>query len=558
MATEGLKKTLVLGHRNPDTDSICSAICYADFKHKLTGEIYEPCRAGNVNPETQYVLDYFKLEAPRLVENVKTQVKDIEIRKTKGVSRGISLKNAWGLMQENNVVTIPCVTEEGLLEGVITIGDITKSYMNLYDSSIISKACTKYANILDTLEGSMVVGDSEAYFDRGKVLIAAANPDLMENYIEKYDLVILGNRYESQLCAIEMEAGCIIVCEGAGVSLTIRKLAQERGCAVITTPYDTYTTARLINQSMPISYFMTKENIIDFSEEDYLDDIREIMASKRHRDFPVLDSDGKYIGMISRRNLLGAKGKSIILVDHNEKSQAVEGMESADIREIIDHHRLGTVETMSPVFFRNQPLGCTATIIYQMYQENHMEIDKTTAGLLCSAIISDTLLFRSPTCTPIDKAAGLALAQIAGLDIEKYAIDMFSAGSNLKGKSDGDIFYQDFKRFTVGNSVFGIGQITSLNAVELKDLKKRMSEYTEKEREQHEIDMMFFMLTNILTESTDLICTGQGAEQLITTAFHVRDEDVENVSAQTGIVKLPGVVSRKKQLAPQIMMALQQ
>lgn len=558
MAVEGLKKTLVLGHRNPDTDSICSAICYADFKHKLTGEIYEPCRAGNVNPETQYVLDYFKLKAPRLVENVKTQVKDIEIRKTKGVSRGISLKNAWGLMQENNVVTIPCVTEEGLLEGVITIGDITKSYMNLYDSSIISKACTKYANILDTLEGSMVVGDSEAYFDRGKVLIAAANPDLMENYIEKYDLVILGNRYESQLCAIEMEAGCIIVCEGAGVSLTIRKLAQERGCAVITTPYDTYTTARLINQSMPISYFMTKENIIDFSEEDYLDDIREIMASKRHRDFPVLDSDGKYIGMISRRNLLGAKGKSIILVDHNEKSQAVEGMESADVREIIDHHRLGTVETMSPVFFRNQPLGCTATIIYQMYQENHMEIDKTTAGLLCSAIISDTLLFRSPTCTPIDKAAGLALAQIAGLDIEKYAIDMFSAGSNLKGKSDGDIFYQDFKRFTVGNSVFGIGQITSLNAVELKDLKKRMSEYTEKEREQHEIDMMFFMLTNILTESTDLICTGQGAEQLITTAFHVRDEDVENVSAQTGIVKLPGVVSRKKQLAPQVMMALQQ
>ena len=557
MAVEELKKTLVLGHRNPDTDSICSAICYAGFKHQLTGENYEPCRAGNVSPETQYVLDYFKLKAPRLVENVKTQVKDIEIRKTKGVSRGISLKNAWGLMQENNVVTLPCVTEEGLLEGVITIGDITKSYMNLYDSSIISKACTKYANILDTLEGSMVVGDSEAYFDRGKVLIAAANPDLMENYIEKHDLVILGNRYESQLCAIEMEAGCIIVCEGAGVSLTIRKLAQERGCAVITTPYDTYTTARLINQSMPISYFMTKENIIEFSEEDYLDDIREIMASKRHRDFPILDSDGKYIGMISRRNLLGAKGKSIILVDHNEKSQAVEGMESADIREIIDHHRLGTVETMSPVFFRNQPLGCTATIIFQMYQENHMEIDKTTAGLLCSAIISDTLLFRSPTCTPIDKAAGLALAQIAGLDIEKYAIDMFSAGSNLKGKSDGDIFYQDFKRFTVGNSVFGIGQITSLNAVELKDLRTRMSAYTEKEREQHEIDMMFFMLTNILTESTDLICTGQGAEQLIANAFHVKDEDMENVSGQTGIVKLPGVVSRKKQLAPQIMMALQ-
>ena len=558
MAAEKAKKTIVIGHKNPDTDSICSAIGYANFKTLQTGGEYVPCRAGELNPETTFVLDYFKVDVPKLIKSVKTQVKDIEIRETPGVSKNISLRKAWNLMQEDGLVTLPAVTDKNILEGLITVGDITRSYMNVYDSSILSKACTQYANIIETLEGAIFVGDEKAYFDKGKVLIAAANPDMMEYYIEKNDLVILGNRYESQLCAIEMGASCIIVCEGAGVSMTIKKLAQERGCTVITTPYDTYTAARLINQSMPISYFMTKENIIEFSEEDYLDDIREIMASKRHRDFPVLDSDGKYIGMISRRNLLGAKGKSIILVDHNEKSQAVEGMESADIREIIDHHRLGTVETMSPVFFRNQPLGCTATIIYQMYQENHMEIDKTTAGLLCSAIISDTLLFRSPTCTAVDKAAGLALAQIAGLDIEKYAIDMFSAGSNLKGKSDGDIFYQDFKRFTVGNSVFGIGQITSLNAVELKDLRSRMSVYTEKEREQHEIDMMFFMLTNILTESTDLICTGQGAEQLITTAFHVADEDVENVSVQTGIVKLPGVVSRKKQLAPQIMMALQQ
>ena len=380
---------------------------------------------------------------------------------------------------------------------------------------------------------------------------------LFRSYISEHDLVILGNRYESQLCAIEMEADCIIVCEGAAVSMTIRKLAQEHGCTVMTTPYDAYTAARLINQSMPIGHFMKTEDLITFEDSDCIDDVKEVMASKRHRDFPVLDKDGKYLGMISRRNLLGAKGKQIILVDHNEKNQAVDGLENADIQEIIDHHKLGTVETISPVFFRNQPVGCTATIVYQMYHENNVEIDKATAGMLCSAIISDTLLFRSPTCTPIDKAAGLALAQIAGLDIEKYAIDMFSAGSNLKGKSDGDIFYQDFKRFTVGNSVFGIGQITSLNAVELKDLRTRMSAYTEKEREQHEIDMMFFMLTNILTESTDLICTGQGAEQLVANAFHVKDEDMENVSGQTGIVKLPGVVSRKKQLAPQIMMALQ-
>lgn len=558
MPNQEKQKILVLGHRNPDTDSICSAICYANLKQLLNGEEYEPCRAGNINPETQFVLKHFKVDSPRLVENVKTQVKDIEIRKTKGVDRGISLKNAWSLMQENNVVTLPVVADGGILEGVITIGDITKSYMDLYDSSIISKAHTKYANILDTLEGSIVVGDSECYFDRGKVLIAAANPDLMENYIEKHDLVILGNRYESQLCAIEMEAGCIIVCEGAGVSLTIRKLAQERGCTVITTPYDTYTTARLINQSMPVSYFMTTDHIVAFSDEDYLDEIREIMASKRHRDFPILNSDGKYLGMISRRNLLGAKGKQIILVDHNEKNQAVEGVESADIREIIDHHRLRTVETMSPVFFRNQPLGCTATIICQMYQENGVKIDKKTAGLLCSAIISDTLLFRSPTCTSMDKTVALMLADIAGINVEQYARKMFAAGSNLKGKSDEDIFYQDFKRFSVGKSVFGIGQITSLDSEELEALKERMLLYSEKAREQHHTDMMFFMLTNILTESTELVCVGQGAEQLVASAFHTSDEDDGSEEKMDGFVYLPGVVSRKKQLAPQIMMALQQ
>ena len=544
MSEERKRRTIVIGHKNPDTDSICSAICYAALKSKITGNEYVAGRAGHVNEETQYVLNYFHVEAPQLIESVKTQVKDIEIRATKGVDRNISLKKAWNLMQDAHVVTLPAVSEKGVLEGLITVGDITKSYMNVLDSSILSKAHTQYKNILETLEGAMVVGDENDYFDQGKVLIAAANPDMMEYYISEHDLVILGNRYESQLCAIEMEADCIIVCEGAAVSMTIRKLAQEHGCTVMTTPYDAYTAARLINQSMPIGHFMKTEDLITFEDSDCIDDVKEVMASKRHRDFPVLDKDGKYLGMISRRNLLGAKGKQIILVDHNEKNQAVDGLENADIQEIIDHHKLGTVETISPVFFRNQPVGCTATIVYQMYHENNIEIDKATAGMLCSAIISDTLLFRSPTCTPIDKMAATELAKIAEIDMDRYAADMFSAGSNLKGKSDGDIFYQDFKRFTVGNSVFGIGQITSLNAVELKDLRTRMSAYTEKEREQHEIDMMFFMLTNILTESTDLICTGQGAEQLIANAFHVKDEDMENVSGQTGIVKLPAAHHR--------------
>ena len=549
------RKTIVIGHKNPDTDSICSAICYANLKRCVTGENYQPGRAGAVNEETQFVLKHFNVEAPEIIENVKTQVRDIEIRETAGVKKNLSLKKAWNIMQEANVVTIPAVTEEGLLEGLITVGDIAKSYMNVYDSSILSKANTQYANIVETLEGAMTVGDETSYFSEGKVLIAAANPDMMEYYISRGDLVILGNRYESQLCAIEMDAACIIVCEGAAVSMTIKKLAQEHGCTVMTTPYDTFTAARLVNQSMPISYFMKTEALITFEMDDYIDDIKDVMASKRHRDFPILDKNGRYRGMISRRNLLGAKGKRIILVDHNEKSQAVEGMESAEILEIIDHHRLGTVETIAPVFFRNQPVGCTATIVYQMYQENRVEIEPWIAGLLCSAIISDTLLFRSPTCTDVDKRAALHLAEIAGVEVESYAASMFAAGSNLKGKTDVEIFYQDFKKFSVGKVSFGVGQISSLNAGELEELKDRMLPYMAKAREEHGMDMMFFMLTNILTESTELLCEGQGAEQLIAGAFRTYSE--EGAGVKDHVVSLPGVVSRKKQLIPGIMLAVQ-
>ena len=558
MEQELNRKTMVIGHRNPDTDSICSAICYANLKQAVTGEEYMPARAGHVNGETQFVLDYFGAEDPQLVEDVRTQVRDIEIRKTKGVADNISLKRAWNIMQENNVVTIPSVREDGTLEGLITVGDITKTYMNIYDSSILSKANTQYSNIIETLEAELIIGSAEAYFDQGKVLIAAANPDLMEFYIEPHDLVILGNRYESQLCAIEMGADCIIVCEGAAVSMTIKKIAQERGCTIIATTYDTYTAARLINQSMPISYFMTREHLITFNSDDYIDEIREVMASKRHRDFPILDKDGRYLGMISRRNLLGAKGKQVILVDHNEKNQAVAGIENAEILEIIDHHRLGTIQTMSPVFFRNQPLGCTATIIYQMYQEAGIKVEPKIAGLLCSAIVSDTLLFRSPTCTPVDEMAARALADIAGIDIEKYAMEMFSAGSNLKDKSDEEIFYQDFKRFTSGKVTIGVGQITSLNGGELDKLKGRMEAFMEKALENNGLDMIFFMLTNILTETTELICEGQGALQLAGKAFHQDIELLEEEGLKEPVLRLPGVVSRKKQLIPELMLAEQE
>lgn len=534
-------KIYVIGHKNPDTDSICSAIAYTYLKNEIDEKEYVAKRAGQINEETQFVLNYFGVEVPGYVNDIGTQVKDIEIRETEGVSRDISLKRAWNLMKELNVVTLP-VTKHGRLEGVITTEDIAEAYMDVRDSKILSTAHTAFKNIVDTVDGTMICGNIDAYYTKGKVLIAAANPDLMENYIESGDLVILGNRYESQLCAIEMNAGCIVVCEGANVSMTIRKMAEEHNCTVISSPHDTYTVARLINQSMSISYFMCIENLITFRTDDFTDDIKSIMGKKRYRDFPIEDKKGHYVGMISRRNLLNADKKKIILVDHNERSQAVDGLENAEILEIIDHHRIGSLETMSPVYFRNQPLGCTATIIFQLFAEAGAQMPKDMAGLLCAAILSDTLMFRSPTCTIVDKMAAEALAKIAEIEIEKFATEMFQAGSNLKNKSPEEIFYQDFKKFVIGDLNIGVGQINSLNAEELTDIKEKLVTYLDKAYKEHGITIIYFMLTNIITESTEVIYVGNGAESLLEEAF--------SKTSENNSVMLKGVVSRKKQFIP--------
>lgn len=543
------KKVYVIGHKNPDTDSICSAIAYAQLKKKLTGREYVAKRAGQINEETQFVLKRFGVAAPAYISDVRTQVKDVDYLKVEGVPATISLKKAWAHMKENNVMTL-AVTKEEKLEGVITIGDIATSYMDVYDNTILSRARTQYKNIIDTLDGEMIVGNEHGYYIRGKVVIAAANPDLMEDFIKDNDLVILGNRYESQLCAIEMNAGCIIVCDGARVSTTIRKLAEEKECVVISTPHDTFTAARLINQSIPIKQFMSRENLITFRTDTFIEDIRDIMAKNRHRDFPVIDKKGRYAGIISRQSLLKMDRKRVILVDHNEKSQAVKGIDEAEILEIIDHHRLGSLETMSPVFFRNQPLGCTATILWQMYEESGVKIPKDIAGLLCAAILSDTLMFRSPTCTDIDEKAARMLAEIAGIDVEAFAAEMFNAGSNLKNKTADEIFHQDFKKFSVNGVSFGVGQINSMNAEELENIKERLELYLQKTFGRQENDMLFFMLTNIIEESTQLLCYGANAKSLVEESFEVLSD--------SNVYTLNGVVSRKKQLIPAFVTTLQQ
>jgi len=549
------RPVLITGHKNPDTDSICAAISYSRLKNKINNtDRYIPCRAGNPNAETSFVLEHFKVDAPLLLDNVKTQVSDIAYRKTPGVSKNMSLKQAYQMMRDGHVVTLPAVNQNGILEGLITMSDIAKSYMNVYDSAIISTAETPFKNILETLEATLITGDANRNCQDGKVLIAAANPEMMNYYIEPHDIVILGNRAESQLSALDNGADCIIICEGANASPTIKALAEQNGMIIMVTSYDAYTAARLINQSIPISFFMTKEGILSFEEEDTVDEIKDVMAKKRHRDFPVISKDGRYLGMLSRRNLLGARGKQVIMVDHNELGQALDGMENAEILEIIDHHRLGTIQTLGPVYFRNQPLGCTSTIVYLMYQENKVEIDPQTAGLMMSAIISDTLLFRSPTCTKTDEMAGRALAEIAGVDIEKYAMEMFSAASDLKQKTDREIFYQDFKTFTAGDIHFGVSQVSSLNEEELLSLKPRLFHFAKEALGEENLDMAFVMLTNILKQDTLLLAVGHRADSLIQNAFLLEpkkesfDFSGEEIEGFTAV--LENVVSRKKQLIP--------
>lgn len=543
---ENNRKVWVIGHKNPDTDSICSAICYANLKNKLEGEHFEARRAGKPNPETEFVLNYFGVEAPDPVFDLGTQVMDVDYRIMDGVAPEVSMKKAWERMAEVGVETVPVLKKKKLV-GILNLKDIANTNMDL-DPRILGKANTSVKNILETIDGKLVVGDSKSECPSGKVLIAASNPEVMEDYVEEGDIVLVGNRYEVQLCALEMKAGMIIACCGAVVSATIKKLAEEKGCMVISTKHETYSVARLITMSMPVEHYMTAEGLVTFYPDTPMEEVRETMAKLRHRYFPIIDHAGMYKGMLSRRNLLGMKSKQVIMVDHNEKNQACDGIEQAEVLEIIDHHRLGTMETITPIFFRNQPVGCTATIIYQMYMEEKVPIDKITAGLLCSAIISDTLLFRSPTCTGYDRAAAEKLAKLAQINLEKYANEMFAAGADFASRTAEQIFHQDFKEFGIGEYRVGVGQIMAMSSHGLDEIREKMKKYLPTALKKHSDNMLFFVMTSIFEEKSEIICIGNGSEELSRAAFGEMNEN--------GSTVVEGLVSRKKQMIPALTRAL--
>ena len=544
-------KVVVIGHRNPDTDSICSAIAYAELKNRTSTLVCEPRRAGKMNQETEFVLKKFGVTPPRMCTDVNPKIRDVDYREMPGIPGSTSLRRAWEIMRDQQIDTLSITSPDNELEGIITVKDLATANMDVFDTAVLAKSRTSYKNILETLNGTMVVGNADAVCTTGHIKIGTATPELLESSVEKGDIVILSNRYESQLCAIEKEASLLIICNGAKVGRTIQRIADETGVAIMTTPVDTYAAGKLISQCAPISYYMTRDDILKFTLVTPVADVLRVMAKVRHRYFPILDEDGKYCGMVSRRNVIALRKRRIILVDHNEATQAVEGFDQAEILEIIDHHRIGSLETSGPVYFRNQPVGCTATIITQMYDENGVDIPPQIAGLLLAAILSDTLAFRSPTCTPVDENAAKRLAKIAGVDIEEFSTEMFEAGEKLDGKTPEEVFLQDFKVFMCGDIRFGVAQGSYMTRKNLQAAQALLQPYLEEARNKQNVEDLYMLLTDVPKEESVVICTGRYAAEVLSNGF-------ESQPAADDSWTLPGVVSRKKQFIPAMMSAYQE
>lgn len=537
----------IFGHKNPDTDSICAAIAYAELKRKL-GIDAEPLRLGDINLETKFVLNYFDIKAPDLLHTVKTQVSDLNIDIVNPVSEEISVKTAWNIMKKNNLKSLPVVDEGERLRGVVTLSDITAKYMDALDNNTIASSNTSLDNIVETLSAKLVYGSQSDFKTTGKIVVTAMNPEDMGSYIEPGDIAITGNRNDSQLKAIELGANMIIVTNGREISQEVLEVAKSRNCIVLQTPSDTFTTARLINQSLPVSYIMTTRNIAKFNIDDFVDDIKDKMLQTRYRSYPVVDDNDRIKGLISRYHLISKRKKKVILLDHNERTQTVNGIEEAELLEIIDHHRLGDIQTANPIYFKNEPVGSTSTIIANLFFDSGIRPGKSIAGIMCAAILSDTIRFKSPTCTYTDKITAEKLAEIAGIDMEHFALEMFKAGSTLQGKTPREILHQDFKEYKFGKYKIGIGQVNTMDLESLEKIKKELIDYMDTVCHDQSFSLLLLLVTDILDEGSELLFAGEHKE-LISSAF--------NVEISENNIYLKGIVSRKKQVVPNLSSAVE-
>ncbi|NRT91447.1 putative manganese-dependent inorganic diphosphatase [Clostridium beijerinckii] len=532
----------VTGHKNPDSDSICAAYGYAEFKNK-TGNIPAiPVRLGNVNAETQFILDYFGVKAPRLLETVRLKVEDLDIDTIGPITSNISLKAAWNIMRDNHLKSLPVVSNDGRLVGILSISNLTSSFMDIWDNNILGKSNTSIENILDTLSATSVYINENCKTFPGKIAVTAMQPDSLKEIVDKDDIAIVGDRPDVQEALIDINTSLIIITGAHKLAENLLSKAKEKGVTIISTPHDSFTASRLLIQSIPVSHVMATKDLISFSKDDLVDDIKDIMAETRYHSYPVTDEDGRVIGTVSRYHLIAKHKKKVIQVDHNERGQSVDGLEDAEVLEIIDHHRVADIQTSNPIFFRNEPLGSSSTIVGKSFFERNITPPKEVAGLLCGAIISDTLLFKSPTCTEQDKDICHKLAKIAGISsLEEFAKEMFKAGTSLKGKTVSQIFNQDFKPFNMGESRVGVAQVNTMDIDGFMPLKDEMLSYMKSEADSKGYAVVMLLLTDILKEGSQVLVAGERHDYI---------EKTFNIELVDSMAFLPGVLSRKKQVIP--------
>lgn len=537
-----MKHNLIFGHKTPDTDSVCSAIALANLKNKLN-ESSKPYTLGKINKETDFVLKYFNVDIPVELDNVKVQIKDLNYDKVKPFKVEQSIHFAYFFMNENKLRTLPIVDDENNLVGIITMKDIAMSLINT-DQKLLN---TSYDNIIETLLGREIIRCDDLI--DGIITVAAFEEKTLRraDVLNKNSIVIVGDRYDIIKYAVEIGVKLIIVTGDLNVPHDLVQMSLQNKVNIIRTPYNTYHTARNIGLSKFVNYTMKSENLMCFKEDDYLDDCKEDIENSKHSKFPIISADKKYLGLLSRGHLINPSKKKVILVDHNELGQSANGIEEAEILEVIDHHKIGDIKTAIPISFRNIPLGSTNTIIYNMYKENSIEIDKSMAGLMLSGIISDTMLLKSPTSTDKDIDAVEELVNIVGIDLHEYSMEMFKVGTSLKSKTIEEIIYQDFKKFNLEYKNVGISQVFTMDINEIMNKKCDYIGLIDKITRDKDYYVFIMAVTDIVNEGSYIFYTST-KEKLISAIFKIED-------VYEGIY-VDKCVSRKKQIVPSIINAI--
>lgn len=533
------KPVYTIGHRNPDTDSICSAIGYAHLKQAL-GENVVAARAGKINEETKYALEHFQVEKPLLLTDLYPRVKDITLGCKTVVKETDSLRHLGEVMRENELKSVPVVDKDEKLVGIVTVSDLAQRYFKELSMQNLAEAGVSFRDIINVIDGEVIVSGEEGAKVRGNVRIAAGSLHMIRDIIRENDIVLIGDRHDETLMdCLNQGIACLIVTGNGRVSADVIEEAEQRHLLVINSPYDTYTCARLINQCVPVKRIMQK-NLVCFKPLDLLSDIKGMMDETNFRNYPVVEND-KLIGLVSRDQLMVPERERVILVDHNERGQAVEGIEEAKVLEIIDHHRLGGIQTSEPIFTHQEPVGCTATIVANMHWHRDVEMPPSIAGLLLSAILSDTVLFKSPTCTAYDKKTAERLAEIAGVDVTEYGMAMLKAGSGIGDMTPAEIAKNDLKEFQIGEYRIIVSQISVMDTAEVLALEPALIDSMNTICQKEGFDMSLVMVTDIIEEGTHLLYAGS-PRTLIGEAFHK--------DASGNSIYLPGVMSRKKQIIP--------